>query len=89
MVSATCGDLLVCFSLLHARLRVRKTPGIPCALAFVRAIDLQDSGKACRGNAKVCLLVIARSDATKQSMFRACAEMDCFAEGWIASLRSR
>jgi len=28
----TCGDLLVCFSLLHARLRVRRAPGFPCAL---------------------------------------------------------
>ena len=28
----TCGDLLACFLHLHARLRVRQTPGIPCAL---------------------------------------------------------
>jgi len=28
----TCGDLLVCFFILHARLRVQRTPGFPCAL---------------------------------------------------------
>src|SRR5215475_11559567 len=32
MFRRTCGDLLACFLHLHARLRVRRTPGIPCAL---------------------------------------------------------
>src|SRR5262249_50891359 len=31
-VRRTCGDLLACFLHLHARLRVRRTPGAPCAL---------------------------------------------------------
>src|SRR5215468_4820692 len=33
IVRRTCGDLLACFLPLHARLRVRPTPGIPCALS--------------------------------------------------------
>jgi hypothetical protein len=28
----TCGDLLVCFFISHARLRAHRAPGIPCAL---------------------------------------------------------
>jgi hypothetical protein len=36
MFRRTCGDLLACFLHLHARLRVRQTPGIPCALVSRR-----------------------------------------------------
>jgi hypothetical protein len=42
--------------LLHARLRVRLAPGIPCALFFFGAHEImQDSGARCRENAEVCL----------------------------------
>ena len=40
---------------LYARLRVRETPGIPCALSYVRATRLMHhSGISCRGNVEVC-----------------------------------
>jgi hypothetical protein len=34
-------DLLVCFLFSHTRLRVRKTPGIPCALSIRRDLFLK------------------------------------------------
>jgi hypothetical protein len=37
-------DLLVCFLFMHARLRVHKTPGFPCALSLLRDTSMQDSG---------------------------------------------
>ena len=50
----TCGDLLACFLHLHARLRVRRTPGIPCALFFLRGTLLGKTRVVCRENAKPC-----------------------------------
>jgi hypothetical protein len=40
----TCGDLLACFLLLHARLRVRLAPGVSCALEFLGGDAWQSSG---------------------------------------------
>jgi hypothetical protein len=39
---------------LHARLRVRRAPGIPCALCFLRDVASQNSDKLCRENANAC-----------------------------------
>jgi hypothetical protein len=41
----TCGDELVCFLPLHTRLRVRKTPGLPCALRFRKRLRDADLGR--------------------------------------------
>jgi hypothetical protein len=47
---------LVCFFISHARLRVRRAPGFPCALLFFRGQKfLHSSGVLRRENAKVCL----------------------------------
>jgi hypothetical protein len=43
-VSATCGDYARVLFCLHARLRVRKTPGIPCALFSSGATRLHNPG---------------------------------------------
>jgi hypothetical protein len=40
---------------------------------------MRSSGKSCRGNAESYLGVIARSEATKQSIHPLCRDMDCFA----------
>jgi hypothetical protein len=69
---------LVCFFISHARLRVQRAPGIPCALCC-RGRFTQSSGASRRENAEVCLCVIARSEATKQSILPLRGEMDCFA----------
>ena len=53
--------VLTCVRLfrLHARQWVRRAPGIPCALCFPRATELQDpDAKSRRGNAKVWLFEI-------------------------------
>jgi hypothetical protein len=39
------------FFILHARLRVRRAPGIPCALCFSRDTLISNSGESCRENA--------------------------------------
>jgi hypothetical protein len=64
----TCGDYarVVIFS--HARLRVHRAPGIPHALIFLGGWFMQNSGGLRRGNAAPRLDVIARSEATKQSI---------------------
>jgi hypothetical protein len=57
----TCGDLLVCFSFSHTRLRVHRTPGLPCALYFSRdKVDAQLGRKTCRGIVELCASVITR-----------------------------
>jgi hypothetical protein len=43
--SAYLYDLRACFLLLHARLRVRRTPGIPCALDYPRDNDDASLGR--------------------------------------------
>ena len=43
---ATCGDLLVCFFVSHARLRARPAPGIPCALLSTEGANIAGSTRA-------------------------------------------
>jgi hypothetical protein len=65
---------------------VHRAPGIPHALIGRKV--LQNPGASCRGNAEICLNVIAcdkreafaqGSEATKQSSFLFRRAMDCFA----------
>jgi hypothetical protein len=47
---------LVCFFILHARLRARRAPGIPCALYWrVEENDCKTRAKSGCGIAKLCL----------------------------------
>jgi hypothetical protein len=62
---------------LHARLRARRAPGIPCALCFSGGHELQASDASRREKAVLFLIVIA-SEA-KQSILSSAA--------WIASRR--
>ena len=56
-------------SILHARLRVQRAPGFPCALCFQKANVQAKLGRYPRSeNVKLCPTVIARSEATKQSI---------------------
>jgi hypothetical protein len=58
--------MLVCFFILHARLRARWAPGIPCALCLQRAECEKQNSRESRGEiTKMCLNVIA--SAAKQS----------------------
>src|ERR1700687_2821096 len=86
------GPVVTCscaFYTLHARLRVQRASGIPHAL-FPREWIVQNSGASRRENADVCLNVIARSEATKQSIFTIVPAMDCFAPlAMTVSKRSR
>ena len=51
----TCGDLLVCYSSSHARLRVRRAPGIPCALSVIEGRgSCKTRAPSSRGNAESC-----------------------------------
>src|SRR5665213_238484 len=85
---------LVCFFNLHARLRVHRAPGIPCALYIERAERKQHLAQKTRGEiAKSCPSVIARSDLSAEAQ-RAKAEAtkqsnSPLAARWIASLRSQ
>jgi hypothetical protein len=47
---------LVCFSISHARLRVQRAPGFPCALFFSGAMFVHSSG-ASRGEMEDACLV--------------------------------
>ena len=58
----TC--MLVCAVLcasMHTRPRVQRAPGLPCALWFLGADDLQTSGGVCRENAESYLVVPAHA----------------------------
>jgi len=60
----TVVTMLVCFFILHARLRAHQTPGIPCALLLEGNGDFwQGSGETSREIADTCLHVIARSES--------------------------
>ena len=60
--------------------RAHRTPGIPCALGIERAERTGQTSRARRGEiAKVCVAVIARSEATKQSIVQQERKLDCFA----------
>jgi hypothetical protein len=69
----TVVTMLVCFFILHARLRAHRAPGIPCALCFRGTRFRAQLGRfyATRSRRCVCatiIAVIARSEATKQSI---------------------
>jgi hypothetical protein len=71
---------LVCFFILHARLRVHQAPGFPRALWFQKAGFPGKPRTHRAARMRNCINVIARSEATKQST------LTCFAALWIASL---
>ena len=54
---------------------MQRAPGLPCALCFQGGNFRHSSGELCRGNAEVCLGVIARSGATRQSAYFLCCAM--------------
>jgi hypothetical protein len=53
----TCGDLLACFLLLHARLRVRLAPGVSCALDFLGGGRAQ-LGRFSAASAPACVFFV-------------------------------
>src|SRR5712672_1706307 len=63
----------------QTRLRVRRAPGIPHALNGAKVKCTARARIAPRGR-EVVSAVIARSEATKQSILSLRGEMDCFAE---------
>src|SRR5882724_13386221 len=81
-----------CF-ILHARLWAHRAPGIPCALCLLGEWFLQTSGASRREIAESCLEIGATSlrgaKATKQSILRLRAAMDCFAEPVIGRAFAR
>jgi hypothetical protein len=51
--------MLVCFFILHARLRVRLAPGIPCSLFSPRGtLFSQSSGASRREKVKACRFLL-------------------------------
>src|SRR5229473_7244688 len=53
LLRCTCGDYARVLHLTsHARLRVQRAPGIPCALCFPGRMALQNSGASRRGIAE-------------------------------------
>src|SRR3954467_15190837 len=75
--------MLMCSILLHLthmRPRVRRAPGLPCALCIWRANEMQNFGQVMpREHERMSHNVIARSEATRQSSYPLRREMDCFA----------
>jgi hypothetical protein len=53
----TVVTMLVCFFILHARLRVHQAPGIPCSLYFRGVAVGKARAFSRRENAEVCVLV--------------------------------
>src|SRR5207248_97502 len=51
----TVVTMLVCFFILHARLRAHRAPGIPCALSLGETF-MHNSGASRRGRVEVWLL---------------------------------
>ena len=66
----------MCFHLSHTRLRVRKTPGIPCALCLLARCLEKSSGRSCRGNADACARKVIASVAKQSNVLR--DTLDCF-----------
>src|SRR5713101_4516702 len=55
LLRCTCGDYARVLHLIsHARLRVQRAPGIPCALCFPGEWFCKNSGASRRGIAEVC-----------------------------------
>ena len=74
------GKCACVFSLLHARLRVHRAPGIPCAL-FIEGVKelkefLQTSGAWRRENVDSCPVIASEA---KQSSSHRVEGLDCFA----------
>src|SRR5436190_10653874 len=93
---------LVCsLHLSHARLRVHRAPGIPCALCYRGPKKIHANlGRLAPWDRGVVLDVIARSDlsavaqrakaeATKQSTLQFRGNMDCFAQPVIGRAFAR
>src|ERR1700730_1476862 len=79
LLRCTCGDYArVLYLISHARLRAHWAPGIPHALAVPGRTFLQKLGRIAPRDRGVVFDVIARSEATKQSIL-SCCSMDCFA----------
>src|SRR6266404_6663170 len=73
---------LVCFFVSHARLRVHRAPGIPCALCFLRAErSCKTSGISCRGIAESYLKLEQRHCEEQRDE----AIHSSLAAPWIAS----
>src|SRR3954469_14021272 len=66
------------FSFLHARLRVQRAPGIPCALS-IRAVDAKLGRTAPRECGGVVEPDSVIASAAKRSSFVLHLTMDCFA----------
>src|SRR6476620_1731394 len=97
----TVVTMLVCFLHLHARLRVHRAPGIPCALCFLRASGFERLGRIAPRECGV-LMSLREAKRPKQSTLRHSGMVRrtrpgisrfrarCFASprndgGWIAS----
>jgi hypothetical protein len=79
---------LVCFFISHARLRVQRAPGFPCALCFVRAEILAQLGrKTCRGNAESRVSCPGRGAAPLGDAPQS-RDLRCFRHEWVPVLRS-
>jgi hypothetical protein len=72
------GDYARVFIFLHTRLRVHRAPGIPCALCYRRRERFAKLGRNRAARSRRCD-VIARSNATKQSILSWRGPIDCFA----------
>ena len=53
-----------CLLLLHARPRVQRAPGLPCALYFLGRTNLQNSGECCRENVELYPAVVPANAGT-------------------------
>jgi hypothetical protein len=72
---------------LHMRPRVQRAPGLPCALCFGEGGTIcKTSGAPRRGNAELCLHVIASSAATTASAVARRAKVEAIQ---LLSLRSK
>jgi len=90
IVRRTCGDLLACFFQLHARLRVRLAPGIPCALRFPRGANDAKPGRnhaAGRHNRGSIRVVAILRDAACRPLLRMRSE--CVAPCWTLMVSRR
>ena len=76
-------------TILHTRPRVQQAPGIPCALCFLWAEFLAQLGRFAPREREFVFTVIARSEATKQSILPLCGKVDCFAEPVIGRAFAR
>src|SRR5947199_10472277 len=84
----TVVTMLVCFFILHARLRVHRAPGIPCALSFGPNDSCTTRAHRAAGSSR-CVLPSSRgAEATKRSSFLLRGSMDCFAPLVMTEMRT-